>query len=99
MKEFLTRVKKIWQSEISSFNKVFVDNTFAIAVPTIGVGIIDWTIKEIKEMDVRTRKQLMITGNLLLIEDVDNLYLPRLQGVWGLKIETSMTDSRVIAVA
>ena len=44
MKEYLTRVKKIWQSELSSFNKVIAYNTFSMPVLTNTVGIIDWTI-------------------------------------------------------
>ena len=59
-KENYTRVKKIWKSEISSFNKAIAHNTFAIPVLTTTVGVIDWKIKEIKEIDIRTRKQLTI---------------------------------------
>ena len=53
MKNFLTWVKNIWQSELLSFNKVFVRNTFAIPVLTTAVRLIDWTIEEIKEVDIR----------------------------------------------
>ena len=48
MKEYLTKVKKIWQLELRSFNKVITSNTFTMPVLTTTVGIIDWTIKEIK---------------------------------------------------
>ena len=98
MKEYLTRVKKIWQSELSSFNKVIVHNTFAIPVLMNTVGITDWTIEEIKEIDVRTRKQLTTTGNLHPNGDVDKLYLPRSQGGQRLKMAARMFESRVIAV-
>ena len=80
MKEYLTRVKKIWQSELST------------------VGKIDWTIEEIKEIDVRTRKQLTTTGNFHPNGDVDKLYLTRSQGSRGLKMVARMFESRVIAV-
>ena len=53
MKNFLTWVKNIWQSELLSFNKVIVRNTFAIPVLTTAVRLIDWTIEEIKEVDIR----------------------------------------------
>ena len=53
MKNFLTWVKNIWQSELLSFNKVIVRNTFAIPVLTAAVRLIDWTIEEIKEVDIR----------------------------------------------
>ena len=99
MKEYLTRVKKIRQSELSSFNKVIVHNTFAIPVLMSTVGITDWTIEEIKEIDVRTRKQLTTTGNFHPNGDVDKLYLPRSQGGQGLKMVARMFESRVVAVA
>ena len=53
MKNFLTWGKNIWQSELLSFNKVIVRNTFAIPVLTAAVRLIDWTIEEIKEVDIR----------------------------------------------
>ena len=53
MKNFLTWGKNIWQSELLSFNKVIVRNTFAIPVLTTAVRLIDWTIEEIKEVDIR----------------------------------------------
>ena len=74
-------------------------NTFAIPVLTNTVGIIDWTIEEIKEIDVRTRKQLMTTGNFHPNRDVDKLYLPRLQGDRGLKMVARVFENRVVAVA
>ena len=76
-KEYLNRVKKIWQSELSSFNKVIDNNTFAIPVLTNTVGIIDWAIEEINEIDVRTRKHLTETGNFHPNGNADKLYLPR----------------------
>ena len=39
--------------------------------------IIDQTIEEIKEIDVRTRKLLTTAGNFHPNGDVDKLYLPR----------------------
>ena len=48
MKEYLTKVKKIWELELRSFNKVITSNTFTMPVLTTTVGIIDWAIKEIK---------------------------------------------------
>ena len=99
MKEYLDRVKKIWQSEHSSSNKVIAHNTFAISVFTNTVGIIDWTIEEIKEMDAGTRKQLTTTGKFHPNGDVDKLYLPISQGSRDIKMIARMFESRVTAVA
>ena len=62
-------------------------------------GIIDWTIEEIKEIDLRTRKQLTTKWNFHPNGDVDKLYLPRLKEDWGLKMVARMFESRAIAVA
>ena len=92
-------MKKIWQLKLQSFNKVIAHNTFAIRALTATVGIIDWTIEEMKEIDVRTRKQLTMTANSHPNEDVDRLYWSRLQAGRGLKMVAWMFESRVIAVA
>ena len=67
----------MWQSKLSSFKKVLANNTFAIPVFTTTMRIIDQTIEEIKEINVRTRKLLTTAGNFHPNGDVDKLYLPR----------------------
>ena len=57
-KEYYTRVKRIWNSELSSVNKVIAQNSFAVPVLTTTAGILNWTIDEIKKIDIKTRKQL-----------------------------------------
>ena len=68
-KEYLSRVKRIF--ELSTFNKTIAHNTFAIPVITPTIGILDWTIQEIKDIDIRTRKHLSVTGNFHPNSDVD----------------------------
>ena len=70
-KEYLSRVKKIWSSELSTFNKTIVHNAFAPPDITPTIGILDWTIQEIKDIDIRTRKHLSVTGNFHPNSDVD----------------------------
>ena len=94
-KEYYTTVKKTWKSELSSFNKVIAHNTFAITVLTTTVVVIDWTIKEIKEIDIRTRKHLTMTRNFHPNGDVDKLYLPRSKGGRGIKMIARMFESRI----
>ena len=47
--EYHSRVKKIWSSELSLFNKTIAHNAFAAPVITPAIGILDWTIQEIKD--------------------------------------------------
>ena len=60
--------------------------------------MIDWSVYEIKEADIRTRKHLTITGNLHPNGGVDKLYLPRSQGAQGIKMIAGMFESRIISI-
>ena len=54
-KEYLNRVRKIWSSELSDFNKVIAHNSFAVPIITPTIGIIDWTIDEIRQIAINTK--------------------------------------------
>ena len=43
-KEYYHQIKKIWNSEPSSFNKVTVRNTFPVPLFITSGSIVDWTI-------------------------------------------------------
>ena len=98
-KEYYTRVKRIWNSELSSVNKVIAHNSFAVPVLTTTVGILTWTIDKIKEIDIKTRKQLTIFRNFHPDGDIDKLYLPRGQGGRGIKMIARMFESRIVSIA
>ena len=97
-KEYLSRVKKIWSSELSAFNKTIAHNAFATPVITPTMGILDWTIQEIKDTDIRTRKILSVTGNFHPNSDVDRLYIGRNIGGRGLRSCQRLFESRIIAL-
>ena len=98
-KEYYTRVKRIWNSELSSVNKVIAHNSFAVPVLTTTVGILNWTIDETKEIDIKTRKQLTMSRNFHPNGDIDKLYLSRGQGGRGIKMIVRMFESRIISIA
>ena len=62
------------------------------------MGILDWTIQEIKDTDIRTRKILSVTGNFHPNSDVDRLYIGRNIGGRGLRSCQRLFESRVIAL-
>ena len=97
-KEYITRVKKIWSSELSEYNKSTAHNTFAVPVITPTVGIIDWTIEDIKNLDIKTRKILTMTGNFHPNSDVDKLYITRSKGGRGLKSIKNLFECRIVSV-
>ena len=99
MKEYIHRVKKIWSSELSGYNKFIAHNAFAVPVLTPTFAILKWTLAEIDNIDVKTRKMLNITNNFHRNSDIDQLYLPRNAGGRGLcRIRTTF-ESRNISVA
>ena len=97
-KEYLSRVKKIWSSELSDYNKVVTHNSFATPIIKPTVGIIDWTIDEIEQLDINTRKILSMMGNLHPNSDIDYIYVSRSNGGRGIKQIRTLYESRIIAV-
>ena len=73
-------------------------NTFAVPVSVTSVGIVDWAINEIREIDCKTRNQLAMTENFDPNGDVDRLYIPRSEGGRGLKSIVRMYKSRIVSV-
>ena len=69
--EYLKRIRKIWKSELS------VRNCFAGPALTPTFGILDWTLQDVKDIDIRTRKILNMTSNFNRNSDIDRLYIPR----------------------
>ena len=98
-KEYYHRIKKIWNSELSLFNKIIAHNTFAVTVFITSVGIVDWILKKIRKIDCKRRKQLAMAANFHPNGDVDRLYIPRSEGGRGLMSIVRMYESRIVSVA
>ena len=98
-KEYYRRVRKIWQSELYSRNKVMAHNTFAVPVLVPTFGILDWTKKEVEDIDIKTRKMLTQGGNFHRNSSVDRLYSPRSEGGRGLSSVADIFISRIVSIA
>ena len=72
-REYYHRVRKIWSSELNARNKAIAHNSFAIPVLIPTIGILDWSIAEIENIDKKTRKILCMTGNFHRNSDKDRL--------------------------
>ena len=55
-------------------------NSLALPIFITIVGILDWTIKEISDVDVKTRKVLTMTDSFHPNSDIDKLYISRKSG-------------------
>ena len=97
-REYLKRVRKIWSSELSAYNKYVSHNAFAVPVIIPTFGILDWTSDELKQLDIKTRKMLTMTGSFHRNSDVDKLYIPRKLGGRGLKSLITTYECRIISI-
>ena len=97
-KEYFTRVRKIWPSELSAYNKDIAHNSFALSVLIPTFGIIDWSIQDIKDLDIKTRKQLTMSGNFHPNSDIDLLYIQRNLGGRGLRQIQRVFESLIISI-
>ena len=75
--EYFKSVKRIWKSELSAYNKHVAHNTFAVPVLILAFGLLNWTINEMEQIDIKTRKILCMMGNFHQNSDIDHLYLKR----------------------
>ena len=96
--EYLKRARKIWSSQLSSFNKCIAHNAFAVPVIVPTFGILAWTKEELNLLDVKTRKILCLNGSFHVNGDVDRVYLPRDEGGRGLKSLFTSYQSRIVAL-
>ena len=85
-------------SKLNGRNKTIAHNTFAVPVITPTVGILDWTKKEVKDLDVMTRKIISMNGGLHRSSDVNRLYADRKKGGRGLRSNEDMLESRTIGI-
>ena len=83
-KKYFNRVRKIWNSELYSRNKVMAHNIFAVPVFSLTFGILDWTNEEVHNIDTRICKILTCPGNYHKNSSVDRLYTKREVGGKGL---------------
>ena len=95
-KEYKTRVKKIWNSELNASNKAVAHNAFAVPILAQTVGILNWTKKEICNLDIATRKVLNMAGAFHAASDVDRLYVQRNKGGRGLRSIEDMYEIRTV---
>ena len=94
--EYFRRIRKIWNSELYSHNKICAHNTFAIPVLTPTFGILKWSKEELEQIDVKTRKLLTLSGSFHRNSDIDRLYSHRKKGGRGLN---SISDTYLSRIA
>ena len=64
-------------SKLCAYNKVIAYNTFAVPVLIPTIGVFDWTIGEIKSIDIKKQKILTLTRNFGPNSDVNRLFMQK----------------------
>ena len=62
------------------------------------MGILDWTCKEIDQIDIKTRKTLAMSGSFCPNSDADRLYFHRKDGGSGIRAIRTIYESRIISI-
>ena len=83
-KEYLRRVKAVAKSRLYAGNLIKGINAWAVSVARYSAGILEWTDKELKALDTRTRKLMTMSGAFHMKSSVPRLYLKRKEGGRGL---------------
>ena len=94
--EYYRRIRIIWNSELNAKNKTTAHNCFALPIIVTTIGILDWTIKQLEDIDIT--KILTMTGNFHTNSDKDRLYVPRKEGGRGLKSIEDCYKSRIVGL-
>ena len=97
--QYKKRVRKIWSSELNNINEVQAHNTFPVPVLTPRIGALPWTKKEIKDLDILTRKQMLMQGSFHVSSDVNWLYVRRNEGGQGVTSIEETYKWRTTAIA
>ncbi len=93
--EYFRRVKLLGKSKLYAGNLVNGINAWAVGVVRYSAGILDWTRKDVRAMDVKTRKILTMCGAYRKQSSVDRLYMKRKDGGRGLISVEECVESEV----
>ena len=73
-KEYLQRLRLILRLKLNGRNKIMGVNTWVISGSRCGAGILKWNTDELKTLDRRTRKFMILHGALHPKSDNDSIY-------------------------
>ena len=81
--EYIRRVKKLLRSQLNGGNVILEMNACAVGIIRYGAGVLDRTKEELKSIDIKTRKLMIMNGSLYPRGNVGRLYLARKEGGRG----------------
>ena len=94
-KDYLRRTGKLLETKLYCRNLIKETNTCAVHLVRYSGPLLKWTKEDIKQMDQRTRKPMIMLKALHHRNDLDRLYVSRKEGGRGLtSIEDNIDPSR-----
>ena len=84
MTGYTKRVQKLCKLKLNTSNLIQGINTWAVSVVRYSAEILEWAIKELQNLDRKTRKITNINRCLHSRSNVARFYIPRKQGGRGL---------------
>ena len=94
-KEYLRRTRKLLETKLSCQNLIRGKNTWAVPRVRYSEPFLKMTSDEHKQMDQRTRKLMTMHKALHPGDDVDRLYVSRIEGGRGLTIIKDSVDASI----
>ena len=82
--EYLRQVKCVAKSRLYAGNLIKAINVWAVSVIRYSAGILEWSTKDLQQMDIDTRKALTLHGAFHRNSTVHRLYMKRDEGGRGL---------------
>ena len=76
-KEYLRRARKLLDTKLNSKNLVKGINTWAVPLVSYSGPFLKWIREELKQMDQKTRKLMIMHKALHPRDDIDRLYVSR----------------------
>ena len=82
--KYYGQVRKLLETKLNGGNIITKINTWALSLLRYSAALLDWTWKELEQMDRRTSQLMIMHGTLNPKSDVAMIYLSRKEGGRGL---------------
>ena len=82
--EYIRRVEKLLKSQLNGENVIVGMNPWAVGIIRYGAGVLDRTKEELKSIEIKIRKFMIMNGSLQSRGNVGRLHLARNEGGRGL---------------
>ena len=77
-KEFYRRVRQFTSSKFNGGNSVRAVNSCHVSLVRYSAGTLKWTKDELKDMNRKTRKKMIMNRMYHTQRDTDRMYIPRI---------------------